>query len=42
MQASIIKPFLPPQGNAAATIKLINANFKQQIKKWNRGGKHHD
>lgn len=36
---SIIKKFVPPQGNAVATIKSINANFNQQVKKWNRGGK---
>lgn len=39
---SIIKKFVPPQGNAVATIKSINANFKQQVKKWNRGGKQND
>ena len=34
MQVSVIKSFSPPQGNAEATIKSINANFKQQVKKW--------
>lgn len=36
---SIIKKFVPPQGNAVATIKSINVNFNRQVKKWNRGGK---
>lgn len=31
---SIIKKFVPPQGNAVATIKSINNHFKQQVKKW--------
>ena len=33
----IIKKFVPPCSNAAATLKSINTNFKQQVKKWNGG-----
>lgn len=40
MQASIIKPFSPPQGTTSQ-LEAINKHFNRQVKKWNRGGKHH-
>lgn len=40
MQASIIKPFVPPQGTTSQ-LEAISKQFNQQVKKWNRGGKHH-
>lgn len=38
MRASVIKPFLPPQGTTSQ-LEAINKHFNRQVKKWNRGGK---
>lgn len=38
MRASIIKPFVPPQGTTSQ-LESISKQFNQQVKKWNRGGK---
>lgn len=38
MQASVIKPFMPPQGTTRR-LQAISKHFNRQVKKWNRGGK---
>lgn len=38
MKASVIKPFVPPQGTTGQ-LEAINKYFNRQVKKWNRGGK---
>lgn len=38
MKASIIKPFVPPQGTTSQ-LESISKQFNRQVKKWNRGGK---
>lgn len=40
MQASIIKTFVPPQGTTSQ-LESISKQFNRQVKKWNKGGKHH-
>lgn len=36
MQASIIKPFSPPQGTTSQ-LESISKQFNRQVKKWNGG-----